>query len=96
MVGRKDISGLVLRNKLGGRYLAGREYEIAGRVKNSAGHTAMTIEISDRVFSGEISANNDFSINFRLEPEDKGPQWMTIWLGDREKLLGRIAPVYVE
>ncbi|MCP4201273.1 MAG: hypothetical protein GY769_04990 [bacterium] len=95
-VGRKDIAGLVLKSKLGGRYLVGKTYRISGRVKNPGESTNLTIEIGGSVFSGDIGTDNRFSIEVRLGDEDKGPQWMALWLGDRDKLLGRVAPVYVE
>ena len=95
-VGKKDVAGLVLKKKLGGRYPAGKEHIIVGRVKNTKGQTSLTIAIGDKSFTGEIGANGNFSITARLGDEDKGPQWMHLWLGDRAKLLARIAPVYVE
>jgi hypothetical protein len=96
MIGRKDIAGLVLKKKLGGRYLVGKRYRIAGRVKKPAGHSQLTIGIGGSLFSGEIRPNKRFSIEIFLDEKDLGPQWMSLWLGQREKLLGRVAPVYVE
>lgn len=95
-LGKRDIRGLVLDRKLGSRYLAGKPTIFSGRVPFPGRHESVTVWLAGERFSSEIGAGNRFRIEILLSDEDKGPQWMSVWLGESERLLAQIAPVYVE
>jgi hypothetical protein len=95
-LGKRDIAGLKLKKKLKTRFVSGKNHVLAGRVKKPEGQGTISVRIGSKVFTAEIQADRSFSVPIELRREDRGPQWMTIWLGYFERVLARIAPVYVE
>jgi hypothetical protein len=95
-LGKRDIPGLKLKKKLETRFASGRSHILAGRVKKPEGLETISVRIGSKVVTAEIQADRRFSLPIELRREDRGPQWMTIWLGYFERVLARIAPVYVE
>ena len=95
-VGRGDLVGLRLDKPLGTRYLVGRSYVVAGRVKLGGGHREVRIRLGSREFTGEIGADRRFAVTIIPEAADRGPQVLTVALGRPYRLIGHVAPAQVE
>ena len=90
------VRGLRLKRPLASRYEPGRGHLVRGKVKKPGSHRSVNLQIGDKVFTGEIEPDGSFALTIELEPGDRGRHWMTIGLGDFDRLLARIAPIYVE
>lgn len=95
-VGKKDFVGVRLSKKLGTRYEVGRRYVISGRIESPGKHATVRVVVGSREFDSAIARNGRFAVDVTLDARDRGEHWLSLWLGNGEKLLGRVAPVYVE
>ena len=95
-IGKRDLPGVKLDRKLPTRFRAGRSYRLSGRVTESATHTSVDLSLGSQSFSTELAKNGRFSLELRLDAEERGPRWLVLGMDGMEVVLGRVAPVYLE